>query len=196
MNEKTDPAGGLTEAEVARSRAEHGTNVLTPPKREPLWRKFLARFGDIHDIQVDGLTTRALSAVHTDDGVRNLTVRNVRLFGDAGSVWTGGTFGLDIAPFIYLPAREGEVRRSTLTPGKMEEWGVPRTDTVRLENVLFDGVTVEATPHDGEALFRFRCAELVNCRVRNLRAPAGRKMCDGDPRGTPAFEAVWSAAGR
>ena len=41
------------------------------------------RFGDIHDIQVDGLTTRALSAVHTDDGVRNLTVRNVRLFGDA-----------------------------------------------------------------------------------------------------------------
>ena len=46
MNEKTDSAGGLTEAEVARSRAEHGTNVLTPPKREPLWRKFLSRFGD------------------------------------------------------------------------------------------------------------------------------------------------------
>ena len=41
------------------------------------------RFGDIHDIQVDGLTTRALSAVHTDDGIRNLTVRNVLLFGDA-----------------------------------------------------------------------------------------------------------------
>ena len=110
-------------------------------------------------------------------------MRNVRLFGDAGSVWTGGTFGLDIAPFIYLPAREGEVRRSTLTPGKMEEWGVPRTDTVRLENVLVDGVTVESTPHSGEALFRFRRAELVNCRVRNLRAPAGRKMCDGDARG-------------
>lgn len=146
------------------------------------------RFGDIHDIQVDGLTTRALSAVHTDDGVRNLTVRNVRLFGDAGSVWTGGTFGLDIAPFIYLPAREGEVRRSTLTPGKMEEWGVSRADTVRLENVLFDGVTVEATPHDGEALFRFRRAELVNCRVRNLRAPAGRKMCDGTLRGRLVFE--------
>lgn len=146
------------------------------------------RFGDIHDIRIDGLATRALSAVHTDDGVRNLTVRNVRLFGDAGSVWTGGTFGLDIAPFIYLPAREGEVRRSTLTPGKMEEWGVPRTDTVRLENVLFDGVAVEAEPHNGEALFRFRRAELVNCRVRNCRASAGRKMCDGDPRGTLVWE--------
>lgn len=46
MNEKTDAAKGLTEAEVARSRAEHGTNVLTPPGREPLWRKFLARLGD------------------------------------------------------------------------------------------------------------------------------------------------------
>ncbi len=46
INEKTDAAGGLTEAEVARSRAEHGTNVLTPPTREPLWRKSLARLGD------------------------------------------------------------------------------------------------------------------------------------------------------
>ena len=37
---------GLTEEQVARSRQEHGTNVLTPPLREPLWKKFLGKFSD------------------------------------------------------------------------------------------------------------------------------------------------------
>ena len=37
---------GLTEEQVTRSRQEHGTNVLTPPLREPLWKKFLGKFSD------------------------------------------------------------------------------------------------------------------------------------------------------
>lgn len=37
---------GLTDAEVARSRAEHGANILTPPEKEPLWKRFLEKFGD------------------------------------------------------------------------------------------------------------------------------------------------------
>ena len=60
MNEKADAEKGLTEAEVARSRAEHGANVLTPPGREPLWRKFLARLGD--PLVVILLVAGALSA--------------------------------------------------------------------------------------------------------------------------------------
>ena len=34
---------GLTDEEVLRSRAEHGRNVLTPPARESLWKRFFEK---------------------------------------------------------------------------------------------------------------------------------------------------------
>ena len=37
---------GLSESEVAESRRRHGGNVLTPPAREPLWRRFIGKFAD------------------------------------------------------------------------------------------------------------------------------------------------------
>ncbi len=37
---------GLTEQEVAVSREKYGENVLTPPKRTPLWIQYLAKFTD------------------------------------------------------------------------------------------------------------------------------------------------------
>ncbi|MBQ7422402.1 MAG: calcium-translocating P-type ATPase, PMCA-type [Prevotella sp.] len=43
---KTQRYLGLTDEEVAESRCLHGENVLTPPEREPLWRRFLEKFRD------------------------------------------------------------------------------------------------------------------------------------------------------
>ena len=37
---------GLTSAEVAKSRQKYGSNELTPPKKESLWKKFLEKFED------------------------------------------------------------------------------------------------------------------------------------------------------
>ena len=37
---------GLTASQVLASREEHGSNVLTPPAREPLWKQFLHKFDD------------------------------------------------------------------------------------------------------------------------------------------------------
>jgi len=37
---------GLTAREVEESRQRYGSNVLTPPEREPVWRQFLRCFGD------------------------------------------------------------------------------------------------------------------------------------------------------
>ena len=37
---------GLTDAQVIESREKHGINILTPPKRESLWKKFLNCFSD------------------------------------------------------------------------------------------------------------------------------------------------------
>ena len=37
---------GLTEAEVLKSREEHGLNLLTPPKETPWWQLYLEKFKD------------------------------------------------------------------------------------------------------------------------------------------------------
>ena len=37
---------GLTDEQVIVSRQQHGTNVLTPPVPEPLWKQFLEKFND------------------------------------------------------------------------------------------------------------------------------------------------------
>lgn len=48
---------GLTEAEVLKSREQHGVNILTPPEKESLWSKFLEKFEDplIRILMVAGL---------------------------------------------------------------------------------------------------------------------------------------------
>ena len=37
---------GLTDAEVSVSREKNGVNILTPPEKDPLWKRFLEKFGD------------------------------------------------------------------------------------------------------------------------------------------------------
>ena len=37
---------GLIAAQVVANRERYGTNVLTPPRRTPLWRQFLTKFDD------------------------------------------------------------------------------------------------------------------------------------------------------
>lgn len=43
---RRDYKTGLTRREVEESRRKYGDNVLTPPKKEPLWRQFLDKFTD------------------------------------------------------------------------------------------------------------------------------------------------------
>jgi len=46
LNAEQQPLVGLTAQEVAESRKLHGENVLTPPVKESLFRKFLHKFSD------------------------------------------------------------------------------------------------------------------------------------------------------
>ena len=43
--EKVHPTG-LTDDQVKESRRLHGENLLTPPPRPSLWRKFIGYFAD------------------------------------------------------------------------------------------------------------------------------------------------------
>ncbi|HMO37299.1 MAG TPA: cation-transporting P-type ATPase, partial [Gemmatales bacterium] len=40
------PFVGLTSEQVLQQRAEHGSNLLTPPAREPWWKLYLAKYQD------------------------------------------------------------------------------------------------------------------------------------------------------
>lgn len=54
---------GLSDAEVEKSRAEFGDNILTPPPSTPLWRQFLDKFRDplIIILLVAGLMSMGIS---------------------------------------------------------------------------------------------------------------------------------------
>ena len=42
----TSPTTGLSSAQVEESRSRHGRNVLTPPRRIPMWRLYLEKYDD------------------------------------------------------------------------------------------------------------------------------------------------------
>ena len=42
----TDPRRGLTSDQVLHNRGRYGSNELSPPKREPLWKQYLSKFQD------------------------------------------------------------------------------------------------------------------------------------------------------
>lgn len=44
--EQTKNYIGLTDAQVLESRKKHGTNILTPPEKDPWWKEFLEKFSD------------------------------------------------------------------------------------------------------------------------------------------------------
>ena len=45
MTEKRN-YNGLTDAEVLKSREQHGVNILTPPEKDPWWKEFFEKFSD------------------------------------------------------------------------------------------------------------------------------------------------------
>lgn len=46
MTQKKHRYDGLSAQQVTESRQQHGTNVLTPPAKDPLWKQFLEKFTD------------------------------------------------------------------------------------------------------------------------------------------------------
>lgn len=59
---------GLTDAEVSASRQKHGENLLSPPKRDPLWKLFLEKFEDpiIRILLIAAFLSLGISFVHQE----------------------------------------------------------------------------------------------------------------------------------
>ena len=65
MNEKRR---GLTSEEVLASRQQHGENVLTPPRRQSMWRLYLEKYQDpmIRILLVAAIVSLVLAFVKHD----------------------------------------------------------------------------------------------------------------------------------
>lgn len=59
---------GLTDAQVKESRQKHGMNILTPPKKEPLWKLFLKKFEDpiIRILLIAAFLSLGISIIHNE----------------------------------------------------------------------------------------------------------------------------------
>lgn len=59
---------GLTDEQVLQSRKLHGINLLTPPKREPLWKLYLEKFSDpvIRILLIAAFLSLGISFLHRE----------------------------------------------------------------------------------------------------------------------------------
>jgi Ca2+-transporting ATPase len=71
-----DYKNGLSQKQVEESRRKYGDNVLTPPKKEPLWKQFLEKFSDpiIRILLIALLLSVAVSLYQLFTGVKPLSV--------------------------------------------------------------------------------------------------------------------------
>src|SRR5512133_4190188 len=59
---------GLTSEQVIESRKKYGNNLLTPPKRDPLWKLFLEKFEDpiIRILLIAAFLSLGIAFVHKE----------------------------------------------------------------------------------------------------------------------------------
>ena len=59
---------GLTDKDVTESRAKYGSNMLTPPPKESLWKLFLEKFNDpiIRILLIAALLSLIISIIHNN----------------------------------------------------------------------------------------------------------------------------------
>jgi len=146
---------GLTQEEVEKSRKAHGCNVLTPPKKEPLWRQFLEKFKDpiIRILLVALLASVAIACFEYSEGGGG------EVFFEPGGIFvavllaTGIGFWFEVKAnraFDVLNQVNDEDPVQVIRDGKIGE--VPKRDIVVGDLVVLstgveipaDGVLVEA----------------------------------------------------
>ncbi|WP_300814708.1 calcium-translocating P-type ATPase, PMCA-type [uncultured Bacteroides sp.] len=175
---------GLTDEEVRKSRAEHGTNLLTPPQRPSLWRLYLEKFEDpvVRVLLVAALFSLIISIIENEYAETIGIIAAILL-----ATGIGFFFEYDAGrKFDLLNAVNEETPVKVLRNGHVQE--VPRKDVVVGDVVLLE--TGEEVPADGRLL------EAVSMQVNesNLTGePVVNKTtteADFDPEATYASDRV------
>lgn len=137
---------GLTDAEVSRSRAEHGTNLLTPPKRPSLWKLYLEKFQDpvVRVLLLAALFSLGISIVENEYAETIGIIAAILL-----ATGVGFYFEYDAGrKFDLLNAIGEETQVKAIRGGRVHE--IPRREVVVGDLLLLE--TGEEVPADGELL--------------------------------------------
>ena len=136
MDNETKPhyATGLTEAEVEESRLKHGSNLLTPPKRTPLWKLYVEKYNDpiIRILLVAALVSLGLAFVNGE------YIETLGIFIAVFIATTVGfVFEYDAArKFTALTALGEEEAVKVVRGGRVTE--VPRCDVVVGDTIVVE----------------------------------------------------------
>ena len=134
---------GLTAAEVLKSRAAHGENVLTPPRRQSMWRLYLEKYEDpmVRILLVAAVVSLLLSIVKHDF---------VETIGIIAAIILATTVGFyferDAARRFSLLTQLGEeLPVKVLRDGRVQE--IPRREVVVGDVIIVE--TGDEVPADG-----------------------------------------------
>lgn len=124
--------------------------------------------GDISNISVSNVYSRALSAVHLEMAVKNFHASNIFVHHDGHHALTIGGFEISQFIFMYIPERADELEAVTFDPN-------PNKRTV-VENVTIDHV-YNAAENGGKPLIRINNSQVRNLRVSDVAGEAVCELC-------------------
>ena len=137
---------GLTDNEVQISRQQHGTNLLTPPKKDSVWKLFFEKFNDpiIRILLIAACLSLIISFVH-NEFAETLGIIFAILLATGVGFW----FELDAnKKFDLLNQVNDDTAIKVIRNGSICE--IPKKDVVVGDIVLLE--TGEEIPADGKLL--------------------------------------------
>ena len=135
---------GLTSVEVEQSRLEHGENILTPPRRQSMWRLYIEKYEDpmIRILLVAALVSLALAFIK-QDFIETLGI----IFAIILATTVGFYFERDAAKKFDVLTQLGEEQPvKVMRDGTIVE--IPRKDIVVGDVVIVE--TGDEVPADGQ----------------------------------------------
>ena len=142
---------GLTDEEVRKSRAEHGVNLMTPPKRPSMWKLYLEKFQDpvVKVLLVAAFFSLVISIVENEYAETIGIIAAILLATGIGFFFEYDAFFFEYdanKKFDLLNQVNEETKVKVIRNGHVQE--VPRKDVVVGDIVVLE--TGEEVPADGQ----------------------------------------------
>ncbi len=137
---------GLTDEQVLKSREQHGSNILTPPKKDPLWKLFLEKFEDpiIRILLIAAFLSLGISIIH-NEYAETIGIFCAILLATGVAFW----FEMDAnKKFDILNQVNDDTLVKVIRNGNVVE--IPKRDVVVGDIVVLE--TGEEVPADGELI--------------------------------------------